>query len=131
MSENGDAHGSHADPGATGAERELPANPEEALKLAKDHGWQEQLPDSVAAESGHFSGDWFSNPVTYEYDGEAGDIGPEVPALEQQLFSTDLRQIKGDHLSVYAVEVDTEGPEKPRAIMKVSQARRVTSIDLD
>ena len=41
--------------------------------------------------------DWDGNARIYEWDGEEGDIGPEFPELEVELFGppTERKQVKG------------------------------------
>jgi hypothetical protein len=99
--------------------RELPASKEEGLRIAKEHGWQEQMPDSVAMDSGAFSGEWFANPVVYEYNGDEGDIGPKVEALEKMLFDNELRILPGEYLKEYDVNTESEGPSLPGVVIKV------------
>jgi ATP-dependent RNA helicase DDX3X len=53
---------------------------------APPNGWVERTAykyDDFTREAEH---DWDSNAKVYEWDGEAGDVGPEHPALELDLF---------------------------------------------
>lgn len=38
---------------------------------------------------------WACNAQKYEYHGEEGDVGPEMPELEHELFGSELRLKKG------------------------------------
>lgn len=49
-------------------------------------GWVPPTPYDYEALGGEAAHEWESNAVIYEWDGEEGDIGPEHPALEKQLF---------------------------------------------
>lgn len=49
-------------------------------------GWIDSKPmnyEEFSAEAAH---DWDSNARVYEWDGEQGDVGPEYPELELELF---------------------------------------------
>jgi len=41
------------------------------------------------------TGGWASNAAIYEWDDEYGDVGPEFPALEAQLFGGEFRMQTG------------------------------------
>ena len=41
------------------------------------------------------TGGWASNAVVYEWNEEYGDVGPEFPLLEQQLFGGEFRMTQG------------------------------------
>lgn len=59
---------------------------EEGKPKAPSNGWVECTPykyDQFTKDSDH---DWDSNAKVYEWDGEAGDVGPEYPELERDLF---------------------------------------------
>lgn len=49
-------------------------------------GWVPPTPYDYEALGGEAAHEWESNAAIYEWDGEEGDIGPEHPALEKELF---------------------------------------------
>ena len=124
--ENTSDHGENNGVSHPDVEHGAPLSKEEAIKIAKERGWGDQMPDSLATSNTAFSGEWFSNPVTYEYNGEEGDIGPAIEQLEQILYNCDLRNTQGGDLSVYDVEVDSEGPAPPPTVMKVRNLTQST-----
>lgn len=42
---------------------------------------------------------WASNAAVYEWQDDYGDVGPAIPALEQELFMNRFLQRAGDRLS--------------------------------
>lgn len=91
-----------------------PVRDEEKYKQARAAGWAEpKAYDYNAAQAKH--GDapapssaeqvdnedepgWMHNAIKYEWKEEFGDVGPEVPELEAQLFRGDSRTRTGQHL---------------------------------
>lgn len=93
---------------------EAPAPERRALVLKdrttdiQEHGWvaksgydyeeynktNQQLHDDAAA-SGVVNGEWAANADRYEWKEEYGDVGPEFPELEKQLFGSDLHVRSG------------------------------------
>lgn len=77
-----------------------PPRNEEAAKLARERGWVKQqeynytntdaAPEVVEVEGEGFvtiaDGNWAHNAAKYEWEESFGDVGPENPKLEQQLF---------------------------------------------
>jgi hypothetical protein len=54
---------------------------------AKAAGWVEPTPYNYKVDSERTQlGDWEGNARVYEWDGEHGDVGPELPELELELF---------------------------------------------
>lgn len=49
-------------------------------------GWVAATPYDYNAYTAGGEHDWESNAKKYEFDGETGDVGPEFPALEIELF---------------------------------------------
>ena len=92
---------------------------EEDAQKAKDAGWVD------GGAGGGFSDDWAGAGEIYnvEWKDEYGDLGPEVPELEDKLFNTDFRNRQGDFLNnLEAFEVQVEGPTNTR----VRKVRRAT-----
>lgn len=95
-----------------------------ALKdRAKDAGWVDTIPVDYNIqqtnrddEQGHY----LAHSAVYEWADDYGDVGPEVPALEEQLFGGDFRVRQGDHMSNLQFQVSVEGPEKLQPARSVS-----------
>lgn len=88
-----------------------PLKDEEKCKQARDAGWAapqaynyaaasakhgEQVETSSTAQVNQVS--WAHEAERYEWQEDYGDVGPEVPELEAQLFKGDLRTKIGQHL---------------------------------
>ncbi|KAK4248872.1 P-loop containing nucleoside triphosphate hydrolase protein [Corynascus novoguineensis] len=72
-------------------------------------------------DSGH---EWEGNARVYEWNGENGDIGPEVPALEVELFGEpDKRGNQGlDFSAIAQIELTQEGPVRVQPIADFNDA---------
>ncbi|KAI6247525.1 ATP-dependent RNA helicase ded1 [Erysiphe necator] len=105
----------------------------------QDHGWGDKVPydyDSYAktskelaeenearANNGdeaaiHYAGavggvrvgEWHNNAAVYEWDDEYGDVGPEFPELERQLFGSEFHVKSGiDFQKLSTIKVVQEG----------------------
>lgn len=64
--------------------------------------------------------DWLHNAAKYEWDDTYGEIGPEVPELEEQLFRGEHIVSRGNDIQALEFEVKLEGPTPVRPIRKVS-----------
>lgn len=105
----------------TGAlsEAEKAANRERA----RDAGWVETVPVDYNIQQTTREDDYahyLRNSAVYEWDDEYGDIGPEVPELEQDLFGGDFRVRQGQHMDKLQFEVTVEGPDKLQPARSVS-----------
>lgn len=92
---------------------------------ARDAGWVETVP--VDYNVHHSSRDddhtnYLKNSAVYEWDDEYGDVGPEVPELEQDLFGGDFRVRQGTHMSNLQFEVTVEGPDRLQPARSVSDS---------
>jgi len=73
-------------------------------QLARDRGWVEQqnfdyeatVPPQEEAAQG-----WMSRARKYEWKDEYGNVGPEDPDLEQELFRSELKLKKGVEFDKY------------------------------
>ncbi|KAK0656000.1 P-loop containing nucleoside triphosphate hydrolase protein [Cercophora newfieldiana] len=75
--------------------------------------------------SGQAPREWDGNATVYEWDGETGDIGPEYPELEQQLFGHPTERVASqgiDFSTITKIDVFQEGPTRVSPIMKFDQA---------
>ena len=64
----------------------LPATGDNRPVREAPDGWVQATPYNYEEYGEGGSAEWASNAQVYEWDGEAGDIGPEFPALEVELF---------------------------------------------
>ena len=84
---------------------------DEDNQKAKDAGWVD------GGAGGSYSDEWAGAGPVYnvEWKDDYGDLGPEVPELEEKLFATDFRNRQGDFLNnLEAFEVQVEGPSNLR-----------------
>ena len=95
-----------------------------ALKdRAKDAGWVDTIPVDYNIQQTNRDdgqGHYLAHSAVYEWADDYGDVGPEVPALEEQLFGGDFRVRQGDHMSNLQFQVSVEGPEKLQPARSVS-----------
>lgn len=100
--------------GSGAGEATGPVRDEEKYKQAREAGWvapQAYNYDAAMAKHGDAAPpssieqvdiedmpDWMHKAVKYEWKEEYGDVGPEVPGLEAQLFRGDARTRTGQFL---------------------------------
>lgn len=90
-----------------------------------DGGWapsQKYDYDQYADSRG---GDFDGNKRVYHWDGEEGDLGPEFPELEEELFGpADKRELPTgiDFSSMAPVELEQEGPVQIHPIARFTEA---------
>lgn len=65
-------------------------------------------------------GEWAGAGGKYEWVDEYGDVAPDVPELEKDLFGEGPPDAVGEHMENIAVSAQIEGPEKLKPIFKVS-----------
>jgi hypothetical protein len=90
---------------------------------AREAGWVDSQPvDYAVRQSSHDTDmtNYLAHSAVYEWDDEYGDVGPEVPALEQQLFGGDFRVRQGQFMNELQFEVTVEGPDKLQPARSVS-----------
>ena len=90
---------------------------------AKDAGWVETVPVDYNVQQTTREDDYahyLRNSAVYEWDDEYGDVGPEIPELEQDLFGGDFRVRQGQHMDKLQFEVTVEGPDKLQPARSVS-----------
>ncbi|KAL2020969.1 hypothetical protein VTK56DRAFT_7743 [Thermocarpiscus australiensis] len=93
-------------------------NPETPSAAAAAAGWVKPTPydyDAYGAKAPH---DWEGNAVVYEWDGKTGDVGPENPDLELQLFGEPGKRATSgiDFSKIASIEVVQEGPARVEPI---------------
>ncbi|EME38786.1 hypothetical protein DOTSEDRAFT_180684 [Dothistroma septosporum NZE10] len=96
----------------------------EQHQRARDAGWTDTtaFDYDTYQRSGGDSGEWYGQSKVYEWSGEYGDIGPEVPELEKVLFGSDLITREGEHRENIEIEVKLEGPTKVNKIASFDDA---------
>ena len=90
---------------------------------ARDAGWVETVPVDYNVQQSSRDDDhanYLKNSAVYEWDDEYGDVGPEVPELEQDLFGGDFRVRQGQHMDKLQFEVTVEGPDRLQPARSVS-----------
>jgi hypothetical protein len=90
---------------------------------ARDAGWVETVPVDYKVQQSSRDDDhanYLKNSAVYEWDDEYGDVGPEVPELEQDLFGGDFRVRQGQHMDKLQFEVTVEGPDRLQPARSVS-----------
>ncbi|POS84939.1 hypothetical protein EPUL_002483 [Erysiphe pulchra] len=118
----------------------------------QDHGWGDKVPydyDSYAKTSkelaeenearanngdeaaAHYAGavggvkvgEWHNNAAVYEWDDEYGDVGPEFPELERQLFGSEFHVKSGiDFQKLSTIKVVQEGEIRINPIFSFKDA---------
>lgn len=90
---------------------------------ARDAGWVQTVPIDYNVQQSSRDDDhanYLKNSAVYEWDDEYGDVGPEVPELEQDLFGGDFRVRQGQHMDKLQFEVTVEGPDRLQPARSVS-----------
>lgn len=90
---------------------------------AQEAGWVATQPVDYSVrqssrddETAHY----LANSAVYEWNDEYGDVGPEVPELEEQLFGGHFRVRQGEHMKNLQFEVTVEGPDRLQPARSVS-----------
>ncbi|KAL4754840.1 hypothetical protein BDW72DRAFT_200509 [Aspergillus terricola var. indicus] len=112
----------------------------EASALAREKGWVEPknydyekyvnvIPSEKPAEDGENSQDeqsipeWAANAAKYEWNDEYGDVGPENPHLEEQLFRGEFINRTGLKIgNLHNIEVVAESHQRPSPIRSFDDA---------
>lgn len=122
-SDSGSHNGDSTHPTATDAALDMTSvngaiNEVEASAMrdrAKEAGWVDTIPvDYNVQQTGRTDeyANYLANSAVYEWSDEYGEVGPEIPELEKQLFGGDFRVRQGEHMNNLQFEVAIEGPEK-------------------
>jgi hypothetical protein len=97
---------------------------------AQEAGWVGTIPVNYNLQQSSREDElaaYAASSAVYEWDDEYGDVGPEVPQLEEQLFNNAFRLRQGKHMSNLQLEVTVEGPDKIHPVRSVSSTRPSTS----
>lgn len=102
------------------------------LERVRAAGWTERsaVDYATVTDQAADSGDWFGTAKVYEWKGEYGDVGPQVPELEKILFGGDFRVRQGEHLNNLEFEVAVEGPVKIAPVRKVCPRWISVTVDI-
>lgn len=80
---------------------------------AKEAGWVDTIPVNYNQSTNRDDTSYRAESAVYEWDDDYGDVGPEVPELEEQLYHGQFRLRQGDYMSnLDDKEVTVEGPDK-------------------
>ncbi|KAK3311350.1 P-loop containing nucleoside triphosphate hydrolase protein [Chaetomium strumarium] len=87
-------------------------------------GWVKATPYDYNAYGVDATHDWEGNAKTYEWNGELGDVGPEIPALEVELFGEPGNRSKHgiDFSKIASIELFQEGPARVEPIATFKDA---------
>lgn len=100
---------------------EMSEETKEYLQKAKEAGWIERTAYDYAADERDRRDDngWFGAAKIYsvEWQDDFGEVGPEIPELEQILFRSEHQQHQGEHLHALEIPVTVEGPSNERVRM--------------
>ncbi|KAI3327023.1 P-loop containing nucleoside triphosphate hydrolase protein [Xylariaceae sp. AK1471] len=107
---------------------ESQGNGTQAAGAATEHrdapitNWGEKTENNYSEANEGF--EWESNTKVYEWDGEEGDVGPEYPELESQLFGDpDKRDPQGiDFNKIDTIHVTQEGIQRIEPIHSFKDA---------
>ncbi|KAL8387302.1 hypothetical protein RB595_010008 [Gaeumannomyces hyphopodioides] len=98
-----------------------PAGPQ---NLESQGGWVDRTAYDYAADT-RSDHSWEGNARIYEWDGEEGDLGPEVPALEEELFGAKNKE-QGtagiDFSTIARIDLIQEGPVRVSPALKFQDA---------
>ncbi|KAK4124996.1 DEAD-domain-containing protein [Parathielavia appendiculata] len=104
----------------------LPANGgnDDTDKKADTGRWVEATPYDYSAYCTNEGHEWEGNARVYEWDGEEGDIGPEFPALEIELFGDPAKRVSAgiDFSKIASIELYQEGPVRVDPIASFKDA---------
>jgi ATP-dependent RNA helicase DDX3X len=90
---------------------------------AREAGWVDTVPVNYDVQRSSREDElthYLQHSAVYEWADEYGDVGPEIPELEEQLFGGDFRVRKGNHMGNLQFEVTVEGPDKLQPTRSVS-----------
>ncbi|PYI14868.1 putative DEAD/DEAH box RNA helicase [Aspergillus violaceofuscus CBS 115571] len=108
----------------------------DASNLARAKGWvapesydydkytATPAPDQPAGDAGDGQlPEWAANAAKYEWKDEYGDVGPEIPELEEQLFRNEFINRAGLKIgNLQKIEVIAESRERPNPVRDFNDA---------
>ena len=97
---------------------------------AHEAGWVGTIPVNYNVQQSNREDElaaYAASSAVYEWDDEYGDVGPEVPQLEEQLFNNAFRLRQGKHMANLQLEVTVEGPNKIHPVRSVSSHSSLTT----
>ncbi|KAB2580381.1 ATP-dependent RNA helicase ded1 [Lasiodiplodia theobromae] len=78
--------------------------------------------ETAAAEGRYLEPGWAATAARYEWDDEYGEVGPEDPKLEEDLFRHENVMRKGNAFSVLEYKIHQEGPVQIAPVRKFEDA---------
>ncbi|KAL1860407.1 hypothetical protein VTK73DRAFT_7353 [Phialemonium thermophilum] len=108
----------------SGGEVTIGAGDQAKAEGDKNGDWGEAQPYNYEEYSAAAPVKWDSSARVYEYNGEIGEVGPEYPELELQLFGDpEKRTSHGiDFTKIASIEVVQEGPVRINPIKTFEEA---------
>jgi hypothetical protein len=101
---------------------------------AQEAGWVGTVPVNYNLQQSSREDEltaYAASSAVYEWDDEYGDVGPEIPQLEEQLYNNAFRLRQGKHMANLQLEVTVEGPDKIHPVRSVSSHRPPHHIELN
>lgn len=89
----------------------------------KEAGWGSKVPIDydILKQAGGDYAQWHAVSGVYEWKEEFGEVGPEVPQLEVQLYGGEHRMRQGTHIANLQFEVNVDGPNQYKPARSVSE----------
>lgn len=106
----------------------LSCSRDEARAKVKQHQWVAKVPlnyelynqtDNRQIMNADGEPAWLMNAVKYEWKEEFGEVGPENPVLETQLYHSEHTVRRGQELSALNLKVTSEGPVQIKPVRTV------------
>lgn len=99
----------------------LEAKLEDFAEKARGFGWNEKTAFDYEryAEATVDNVEYHANSAVFEWKDEYGDVAPELPALEEQLFGNEFKMRIGQHLDKLVFEVKVSAPENVHHVQEV------------
>jgi hypothetical protein len=94
----------------------------ELVEKARAAGWNETTAFNYEEfqRTGGNDTNWYGSARVYEWKDEYGEVGPEVPELEDILFGGEFVMRQGEHMGALHYNVQQEGPKRIQPVAKVS-----------
>lgn len=118
-SDNGSDHNGSNDKTGAISEAETAALKERV----KNAGWVDTVPVDYNVQQSSRDDElanYLTHSAVYEWCDDYGDVGPEIPILEDQLYGGDFRVRQGNHMNNLQFEVTVEGPDRLQPARSVS-----------
>lgn len=100
---------------------------------ANEAGWADTIPVNYNVQQTTRDEEatrYAADSAVYEWADDYGEVGPEVPELEEQLYNGAFRLRQGNHMNTLQLEVTVEGPDKIQPARSVSVNMTSNSLDI-